>query len=162
MGCGTSTISPEETLRPSSKPSKPSAELTNGTSHSKRLSALNGHTVKLPKTTEPIRPSLQPRDSIYFTEDIFFDRAFIPELQITREGYFEQLEWKRPYMLVPEPEMFVAGSTPGDINQGLLGDCWFLSACAAVSIHDDMIARIIPPGQSLKGPSYTGLINFRF
>lgn len=41
------------------------------------------------------------------------------------------VEWKRPHEIAPEgteAKMCRDSATPGDIRQGILGDCWFLGA----------------------------------
>lgn len=45
---------------------------------------------------------------------------------------------------------------------GCLGDCWFLSSCAAISHHQKFLNFIIPSSQCLYGEKYTGLLHFRF
>lgn len=40
------------------------------------------------------------------------------------------------------PQLMVDGVTRDDIKQGTLGDCWFLSACAAVSQKKDFMKKV--------------------
>ena len=39
--------------------------------------------------------------------------------------------------------MLVDGISKDDIKQGILGDCWFLSSCAAVSQQEKFMRRVI-------------------
>ena len=57
-----------------------------------------------------------------------------------------------PQELLPEdqvPELMVDGVTRDDIKQGILGDCWFLSACAAVSQHETSMKKVLSVPQSI-------------
>ncbi|KAL3857922.1 hypothetical protein ACJMK2_012547 [Sinanodonta woodiana] len=77
----------------------------------------------------------------------------------------ESIVWKRPKDLVEEwqtPYLMVDGMTKNDIKQGILGDCWFLSACAAVSQKEKFISKVMPLDQPLYGIGYRGLVQFRF
>ena len=38
--------------------------------------------------------------------------------------------------------MISDGATRDDIKQGILGDCWFLSACAAVSQKENFMKKV--------------------
>jgi len=69
-----------------------------------------------------------------------------------------QYSWKRPHELVAEPEIFVDGTSRRDVLQGILGDCWLLSTCAALAKREDLLQRVIDPQQKLFGPGYTGVI----
>ena len=42
-----------------------------------------------------------------------------------------------------QPHMLVDGISKDDIKQGILGDCWFLSSCAAVSQQEKFMRRVI-------------------
>ena len=42
--------------------------------------------------------------------------------------------------------------------QGVLGDCWLLSTCAAIAKKEELLYKVIDPCQVLYGPGYTGLI----
>jgi len=48
------------------------------------------------------------------------------------------------------------------IDQGHLGDCWFLSAMAALAKNPEYLAQVIPTGQSFSKKSYCGMFVFRF
>ncbi|ELT98268.1 hypothetical protein CAPTEDRAFT_97820 [Capitella teleta] len=75
------------------------------------------------------------------------------------------IQWKRPSQLVPEgksPHMLVDGISRDDIKQGVLGDCWFLSSCAAVSQQEKFMRKIIPDDQPLCGSAYKGCVHFCF
>jgi hypothetical protein len=55
------------------------------------------------------------------------------------------IEWLRPSDFVPKltngksPQLFVDGAEAGDIVQGDLGDCWFLSALSTVASRKDLL-----------------------
>ena len=53
------------------------------------------------------------------------------------------VEWKRPHEIAEEPVMIRDGSAPGDIKQGLLGDCWLLGSFLTLSTHPDMLKNLI-------------------
>merc|ERR1712088_1172735 len=57
-------------------------------------------------------------------------------------------------MIVGERDRF-------DINQGEIGDCWFLAALANLADDDDAFNRVVPSGQSF-GSGYCGMFRFRF
>lgn len=42
-----------------------------------------------------------------------------------------------------EPQVLVDGVSRQDIKQGTLGDCWFLSSCAAVSQQEKFMKKVI-------------------
>ncbi|XP_076473056.1 calpain-B-like [Babylonia areolata] len=100
--------------------------------------------------------------------ELFCDPDFPPgysALYCSPGRNYKNVTWCRPQELVPEgevPELMVDGVTRDDIKQGILGDCWFLSACAAVSQHDSCMKKVMPPNQQLSGPSYKGVVCFKF
>ncbi|XP_050697521.1 calpain-A-like isoform X2 [Eriocheir sinensis] len=105
------------------------------------------------EAVENLRNSLGP-------DELFTDEAFPAD--DTSLFYSEreetEVEWKRPHELVELPEVFVDGASRRDVVQGALGDCWFLSSCAAVARKSKLIERVIPPDQALHGVGYTGLV----
>uniref|UniRef100_A0A8C4ZAZ2 Calpain catalytic domain-containing protein n=1 Tax=Gadus morhua TaxID=8049 RepID=A0A8C4ZAZ2_GADMO len=59
------------------------------------------------------------------------------------------------------PQFIVDGATRMDVCQGNLGDCWFLSALASLSMHRSLLKRVVPPGQGFQN-GYDGSFYFRF
>lgn len=54
------------------------------------------------------------------------------------------------------------GATRDDINQGELGDCWFLAAVANLTLHKKLFAQVVPPDQGFTDNLYGGVFHFRF
>lgn len=73
-----------------------------------------------------------------------------------------KVTWMRPHELINNPHLLVDGVSQHDIIQGILADCWFLSSCAAVAQHPDLMKRVIPSSQPLYGTGYKGFIWFQF
>ena len=55
--------------------------------------------------------------------------------------------WKRPFELSSSPSLYVDGTSRRDVIQGILGDCWLLSTCAAVAKREDLMQRVLDPKQ---------------
>ncbi|XP_076337345.1 calpain-A-like isoform X2 [Tachypleus tridentatus] len=83
-------------------------------------------------------------------------------LYFTRKSVEDKITWMRPHELIDDPQMLVDGVSRNDIVQGILGDCWFLSSCAALAQRPDLMKKIIPPNQPLYGRGYRGIVYFRF
>jgi calpain len=63
--------------------------------------------------------------------------------------------------MVSQPELYVDGTSRRDVIQGILGDCWLLSTCAALAKKEDLLHRVLAPDQPLYGPGYTGQLKVR-
>uniref|UniRef100_A0A8D2KQ95 Calpain-10 n=1 Tax=Varanus komodoensis TaxID=61221 RepID=A0A8D2KQ95_VARKO len=55
--------------------------------------------------------------------------------------------WLRPQEICSTPRLFSDNQYEWQVKQGMLGDCWFLCACAALQKSKFLLAKVIPPGQ---------------
>ncbi|XP_062832947.1 calpain-10 [Anolis carolinensis] len=55
--------------------------------------------------------------------------------------------WLRPQEICSLPRLFSDNHYEWQVKQGMLGDCWFLCACAALQKSKYLLAKVIPPGQ---------------
>uniref|UniRef100_A0A182N3N7 Calpain catalytic domain-containing protein n=1 Tax=Anopheles dirus TaxID=7168 RepID=A0A182N3N7_9DIPT len=70
-------------------------------------------------------------------------------------------EWLRPHEICDGPEFFVEGFSRFDVQQGELGDCWLLAACANLTQDQKMFLRVVPEDNSFED-GYAGVFHFRF
>lgn len=70
--------------------------------------------------------------------------------------------WKRPSEIVKYPVFIDGQANASDLDQGELGNCWFIAGCAAVTLVPELFNKVVPPYQSLSGPDYAGILHFRF
>ncbi|XP_019388392.1 PREDICTED: calpain-10 isoform X2 [Crocodylus porosus] len=62
-----------------------------------------------------------------------------------------EISWLRPQEICSAPRLFSDNPQEFQVKQGVLGDCWFLCACAALQKSKYLLSKVIPPGQ----PSWT-------
>ncbi len=54
------------------------------------------------------------------------------------------VEWRRPEEIAPEEAAMIKdGTSPGDIKQGILGDCWLLGSFLVLSTHPELLQNLI-------------------
>jgi Calpain family cysteine protease/Calpain large subunit, domain III len=51
-------------------------------------------------------------------------------------------QWVRPKDISDSPVLFANGVSPGDVQQGLLGDCWFLGSICSLAINPSLLERL--------------------
>ena len=58
--------------------------------------------------------------------------------------------------------MYVGERDRFDINQGEIGDCWFLAALANLAEDEEAFHHVVPSKQSFSPENYCGMFKFRF
>jgi len=73
----------------------------------------------------------------------FTDAEFPPEQKsLSLKGNYENLTWKRASEIFENPAIFKEGIEAGDVNQGELGDCYFLCAMSAIAEYPDRVKAL--------------------
>lgn len=77
-------------------------------------------------------------------QSLYNDPANLPEYAMDMPS----VEWKRPQEIcqiaqLGEPVMFKDQMSPGDIKQGILGDCWFLGSLLIQSTNSELLSNLI-------------------
>ncbi|KHJ94837.1 calpain family cysteine protease [Oesophagostomum dentatum] len=98
---------------------------------------------------------------------LFVDTVFPPTNAslFLEQGRSSDIVWKRPAELHDDPHLFVEGASPNDVTQGILGNCWFVSACSALTHNQHLLNRVIPDADSQEWSpknEYVGVFRFRF
>uniref|UniRef100_A0A087Y3J5 Calpain 6 n=1 Tax=Poecilia formosa TaxID=48698 RepID=A0A087Y3J5_POEFO len=92
-----------------------------------------------------------------------------PEFPATNSSlYFHKpppgvVQWKRPREICENPHLFVEGISSHDLNQGIVGNCWFVAACSCLALKPDLWEKVIPDWKEQEWDSnYAGIFHFRF
>lgn len=72
-----------------------------------------------------------------------------------------RVEWLRPHEICDNPKFFFEGYSRFDVQQGELGDCWFLAATANLTKDHKLFSRVVPEDQTFE-ENYAGIFHFRF
>ncbi|KAG9464376.1 hypothetical protein GDO78_020046 [Eleutherodactylus coqui] len=79
------------------------------------------------------------------------------------------VEWKRPQELVQSPRLFSEGGiSPRDLQQGSLGNCWFVAAVSCLAGDPSIWKKVIPSPEEQDWPHsdraspHSGIFRFRF
>lgn len=101
------------------------------------------------------------RDECLANGTLFEDPDFQPineSLMFSRRPD-RHIEWLRPQEISDDPQFFVEGWSRFDVQQGELGDCWFLAATANLTMEAKLFVRVVPDDQSFQD-NYCGIFHF--
>ncbi|XP_060081791.1 calpain-B-like [Ylistrum balloti] len=106
------------------------------------------------------------RSELLRANSLFVDPEFPPNnSSLTFNGHtprnFVKVVWKRPTDIVRNPKLFVRGASRFDLDQGALGNCWFIAGAAVVATHGKLIERVVPNDQDFD-VDYAGIFHFNF
>lgn len=78
-----------------------------------------------------------------------------------------RVEWKRPGEISDSPHLFVEGISAHDLNQGIVGNCWFVAACSCLATKPNLWKKVIPDWKEQEWDSkhpenYAGIFHFQF
>ncbi|KAF6728856.1 Calpain-5 [Oryzias melastigma] len=84
-----------------------------------------------------------------------------------KEKRFGIVKWKRPGEITSDPRLFVEGINSHDLNQGHVGNCWFVAASSCLALKPKLWKKVIPDWEEQdwdpKHPeNYAGIFHFRF
>ena len=94
--------------------------------------------------------------------ELFEDPEFLPN-STSLNGNIPCVTWKRASELVSDPKFIVDGATRFDVNQGCLGNCWFLAAVATLTLnqHKELFEKVVPSDQSFNPSGINQLCSVR-
>jgi len=72
------------------------------------------------------------------------------------------VQWYRPTTVFQKPKFVIDGFERGDLDQGEIGNCWFIAGAGAVTLNPDLVKRVIPQDQTFDENEYAGIFHFRF
>ncbi|XP_033125122.1 calpain-5-like, partial [Anneissia japonica] len=66
-----------------------------------------------------------------------------------------------------DPKLLVEGADSGDVDQGALGNCWFVAASSSLALHQEIFDKVIPKISEQEWDKdnperYCGAFRFRF
>ncbi|RNA09151.1 calpain-B-like isoform X3 [Brachionus plicatilis] len=98
------------------------------------------------------------------SNNLFNDSEFPPT---DRSIYYTQapprgVTWRRPHQICPDPQFIVGDASRFDLDQGYLGNCWFIAAVSMITQRPLIFNFVVPDDQTFDKPGYNGLFHFRF
>ena len=96
-----------------------------------------------------------------FCDDTF--EANSSSLYLLKPPKITDIVWKRPHEIVDNPKFVVDGISSGDLDQGHLGNCWFISAASSLASIENYSRFVIPniSRQTFDDANYAGIFKFR-
>ena len=76
----------------------------------------------------------------------------------------KEIVWKRPHEIAENPQFIIDGINSGDLDQGKLGNCWFITAISNITSIESFCKFIIPNSsqQTFTNEDYAGIFKFRY
>lgn len=71
------------------------------------------------------------------------------------------LKWLRPHQICKEPKFIVDTANANDLDQGFLGNCWFVAGTTAITYLPELFHKVVPKYQEFD-QNYAGVFHFRF
>mmetsp|Transcript_7872 Transcript_7872/g.15225 ORF Transcript_7872/g.15225 Transcript_7872/m.15225 type:complete len:1014 (-) Transcript_7872:50-3091(-) len=109
------------------------------------IGLLSSRTKAIEEIEEEIVRYCQERHCLFEDDDfparpssLYTDTNAIPE-------YDQELgceRWLRPQEFSENPVLYANGVSPGDVEQGSLGDCWFLGALCTLATKPELLDRL--------------------
>ncbi|CAF0941871.1 unnamed protein product [Brachionus calyciflorus] len=99
-----------------------------------------------------------------YNEDYLFEDPFFPacnESLFHSNNSIGEIQWMRPREASENPQFVVDGFGRCDMDQGNLGNCWFIAACVGIMQSPKLFAKVVPEDQSFD-ENYAGIFHFRF
>ncbi|KAI3381270.1 hypothetical protein SNEBB_003662 [Seison nebaliae] len=72
------------------------------------------------------------------------------------------IKWKRPHEICRNPKFFVNEATRFDLDQGYVGNCWFIAAVVAITQNEKLLNKVVPHDQDFDDADYCGIFHFHF
>ncbi|KAL7036631.1 hypothetical protein ACKWTF_008884 [Chironomus riparius] len=100
---------------------------------------------------------IQLRNDLLRSKKLFEDDSF------TLRAPQHRIKWLRPHEICSNPQFIVEGVSRFDVNQGALGNCWFMAAIDNLTQHKQLFQRVVcDTNSSFTDGTYCGLFHFRF
>ncbi|XP_049763446.1 calpain-9-like [Schistocerca cancellata] len=119
-----------------------------------------GSTALLEECEAAQRVAALPDGELFRDEDFPAEASSLSHSD-PQAAHLSDVVWLRPHELVEEPRLLDEGRGVSAVRQGALGDCWLLSACAAVAQRPHLLRKVVPGRQPLRGAGYRGAVRVR-
>eukprot|EP00741_Cyanophora_paradoxa_P022170 tig00021435_g21402.t1 len=109
---------------------------------------------------EALVKAMRARRQEFFEDDAFpaSERSLFRDPDRPWQGHIDlkMCQWLRPKEFCPgQPKLFIDGVEPGDVIQGMLGDCWFLGALSVLATQRHLLERLFVSTRNAKSGIYT-------
>ncbi|VDK84709.1 unnamed protein product, partial [Litomosoides sigmodontis] len=128
--------------------------------------------VQFPPTNDSLflKPANPEIDIIWKRPGLACSSAYASAPRVLRRPFQgSHHELYRATSIIPEivdnPQLFVEGAAPNDVTQGILGNCWFVSACSALTHNQTLLQKVVPDATEQEwtdSNKYCGIFRFRF